>query len=161
MGKTSLVRHAVDSVFDGSNHSTIGVKIDRKVVTIGEDEVTMILWDVAGEEEFFQIPDSYIDGASGCLFVADGTRPESLRTLKAIRERVAKQCGDDMPSVIMLNKSDLSEEWKISEDERATLAADGTPCLLTSAKLGHGVEAGMTELAAQMLAGVKGSPEIR
>jgi GTPase SAR1 family protein len=35
VGKTSLVRRFVESIFDESYLTTIGVKIDRKDVTVG------------------------------------------------------------------------------------------------------------------------------
>lgn len=54
VGKTSLVRHFVHSIFDDHYLSTIGVKIDRKTVQLDEVEVTMVLWDIAGEEDFFR-----------------------------------------------------------------------------------------------------------
>ena len=153
VGKTSLVRHFVHSIFDEKYHSTIGVKVDKKVVVVGEEEVTMMLWDIAGEEEFFQIPESYVSGASGCLFVADGTRPETVETLKAIRQRIFGKLGENLPNTILINKSDLAEEWKLTDDTRIALEADGTRCLVTSAKTGACVEEGFAHLAERMVTG--------
>ncbi|MEM7103742.1 MAG: GTP-binding protein, partial [Bacteroidota bacterium] len=36
--------------------------------------LTMIIWDLAGEDKFEKIRSSYIKGASGYLLVIDGTR---------------------------------------------------------------------------------------
>ena len=43
VGKTSLVRRFVDSIFDESYLATVGVKIDRKDVRIGSTAVTSII----------------------------------------------------------------------------------------------------------------------
>ncbi|MFT5655355.1 MAG: small GTP-binding protein [Arenicella sp.] len=55
VGKTSLVRQYVDSVFSEKYHSTIGVKVDKKVLQVDEQELTMVLWDIAGAEEHFPV----------------------------------------------------------------------------------------------------------
>ena len=56
VGKTSLVRRFVESLFDESYLRTIGVKIDKKRVSVGGQDVTLMLWDVAGAEERFMSP---------------------------------------------------------------------------------------------------------
>ena len=60
VGKTSLVRRFVESLFDEEYLTTIGVKVDKKLVTVGGREVTLMLWDVAGAEERFSVPGSYM-----------------------------------------------------------------------------------------------------
>ena len=74
-GKTSLVQRYVHSLFSSKYHSTVGVKIDRKQVRVGETDVNLLLWDVEGRTAEQEIPASYLRGAHAVLFVADGTRP--------------------------------------------------------------------------------------
>jgi GTPase SAR1 family protein len=50
VGKTSLVKRYVESVFSETYLTTVGVKIDKKIVDLGERVVNLILGDVAGEE---------------------------------------------------------------------------------------------------------------
>ena len=47
--------------------TTVGVKIDKKVVDISGRAVTMMLWDLAGEDEFQKVQTSYLRGAAGYL----------------------------------------------------------------------------------------------
>ena len=81
VGKTSLVRRFVLNIFEDRYLSTIGVKVSRKtVVTPGPGdliELTLMLWDLAGSEEFDQVRASYLRGASGAVLVCDLTRPET------------------------------------------------------------------------------------
>ncbi|MBT6274937.1 MAG: hypothetical protein HOI95_12460 [Chromatiales bacterium] len=45
VGKTSLVRRFVDSIYDEKYHATIGVKVDTKVVVLDDGEqINMMLW---------------------------------------------------------------------------------------------------------------------
>ena len=87
VGKTSLVRRLVHDMFDDRYISTIGVKVSRKTITIARDQdiidLSIILWDLAGSEEFNHMRASYLRGASGLFLVADVTRPATLANLPA------------------------------------------------------------------------------
>ena len=150
VGKTSLVRRFVHSEFDESYHSTIGVKVDKKIIDVEGSELTLVIWDVAGEEEFFQIPDSYVQGAHGFLFVADGTRGDTLKTLKKVRERFQDSVGP-RPEIILLNKCDLADSWVITEEMEKDFSDAGVPFLCTSAADGRNVEKAFEILGRQLL----------
>jgi hypothetical protein len=45
----------VESIFSDTYLTTVGVKIDKKTLTVGAEPVTLILWDIAGEDESNQI----------------------------------------------------------------------------------------------------------
>jgi small GTP-binding protein len=144
------VQRFVYSEFDESYHSTIGVKVDKKLIDIDGCELTLVLWDVAGEEEFFQIPDSYVEGAHGFLFVADGTREETLQTLRTVRARFQESLGP-RPEVILLNKCDLAESWVVTEDVEKEFSEAGVAFLCTSAADGRNVERAFEMLGRQLL----------
>lgn len=48
VGKTSLVRRFVESMFDEHYHTTVGARIDKKVVTINGASIMLMIWDLAG-----------------------------------------------------------------------------------------------------------------
>jgi len=52
VGKTSLVQRFVNSIFSVKYQTTIGVKIDQKMISLGETEVNLLLWDIHGEDDF-------------------------------------------------------------------------------------------------------------
>jgi GTPase SAR1 family protein len=43
VGKTSLVSRFVSSMFSDKYMTSVGVKVDKKTVSIGEDQVTLVL----------------------------------------------------------------------------------------------------------------------
>ena len=150
VGKTSLVRRFVESLFDEKYLTTIGVKIDKKVVTVAGQEVTLMLWDVAGAEERFAVPSSYVRGASGFVLVADGTRPDTLTDAWAIVDQVDRDVGR-LPYVLVLNKADLVEQWRIDDPGAAGRADGPVHVLRASAKTGDGVEEAFVRLASAVL----------
>ena len=149
VGKTSLVRRFVESIFDESYQTTIGVKIDKKDLELDGREVTLVIWDMAGEDEFAQVRASHLRGASGYLLVADGSRKSTLATARSLEQRIRTALGP-VPFILLVNKSDLVDEWE-SDDVLGELEQLGWPNIRTSAKSGVGVDAAFQQLVARML----------
>ena len=151
-GKTSLVRQFVHSAFSERYHSTIGVKVDRKTVELGDTTVNLMLWDLEGRTEDQDISPSYLRGASGLLFVVDGTRRETYDQLFELQD-VARTAVGDVPSAVALNKHDLSEAWCLTDDDRRALADRGWHAFATSAKTGEAVDDAFAWLTTAMIGG--------
>jgi len=151
VGKTSLVSRFVSNVFSPQYLSTVGVKVDKKVVSFGPGrEVTMMVWDIEGRDEYVSMADSYLMGMSGFFLVADGTRPETIDAAREIKRSLAELFGEK-PSALLVNKSDLAGEWSASEEDWADFSAAGLEVLRTSAKDGSGVEESFRALGLRML----------
>ncbi len=151
-GKTSLVQRFVRSMFSEKYHTTVGVKIDKKQVEVDDAIVNMLLWDLAGEDDFQKIRTSYLRGASGFIFVVDGTRKDTLDRALAIRETAIDAVGD-VPTVFALNKADLVEAWELDNDTLSELGELTGRVERTSAKTGDSVEPVFEWLARRMAAG--------
>jgi small GTP-binding protein len=147
VGKTSLVRRFVDSIFSESYLSTVGVKIDRKDLTIGAASLTLVLWDLAGEDELAQLNVAHLRGASGYILVADGCRAATLSKAIDLQARITHIVGP-VPFVLVLNKADLREQWEV--DMAHAAERRGWPTFETSAKTGSGVEEMFHWLAGQL-----------
>lgn len=145
VGKTSLVRRFVHDLFDDKYITTIGVKVSRKAVTIPRDsgtvEMTMMLWDLAGSEEFDQMRASYLRGTAGAVLVCDLTRAETLDRLWAYAHDLSG-VSPGVRLILAANKRDLVDQQNINTDGIEALAAHlNAPHYLTSAKTGCEVEA--------------------
>jgi len=150
VGKTSLVSRFVTSIFSDKYLTTVGVKIDKKTVKVGADEVNLLLWDMYGQDEFQTVRESYLRGASGYLLVADGTRAATLDTARTL-QRTAESVVGRVPFLLVLNKADLDAQWEIDDKALWKLAEHGWSVVRTSAKTGDGVEEAFTKLAEEML----------
>jgi small GTP-binding protein len=150
VGKTSLVRRFVENMFSDKYMTTIGVKIDKKVITIQQQDLTLIIWDIAGENGFHQIHGTYLRGMSGYILVADKTRSSTLDVITNIHKAVG-QVFQDVPCVLLMNKMDLSGQWDIQESAMDKLREEGWDVFRTSAKTGQNVEEAFDKLALKML----------
>jgi hypothetical protein len=151
VGKTSLVSQFVNSIFSDKYLTTVGVKIDKKTVPVGSEEITLMLWDIYGEDEFQTVRDSYLRGTSGYLLVADGTRSATLDTATNLQRKAESVVGR-VPFLLLLNKADLNAKWEVDERALWKLADRGWHVVKTSAKTGVGVDDAFTKLAREMAA---------
>ena len=150
VGKTSLVRRYVDSIFSDTYLTTVGVKIDKRVVTVGDETVNLILWDIAGEDDVSAVRMSYLRGASGYLLVVDGTRAATLDVARSIQQRAESEIGS-VPFIALINKLDVRDDWTVTQESLTELEHAGWSVALTSARTGEGVEAAFLALAERML----------
>ena len=151
VGKTSLVVRFIKSMFADKYLTTLGVKVDKKVVTVDGQDVTLMLWDMAGKDALTEIKADHIRGAAGYILVIDGCRRSTLDEAIALQAQVEAQLGA-VPFTCVVNKVDLRDTWEVDQAALDGLIARGWPLLLTSAKSGEGVEALFTGLAERMLA---------
>jgi len=146
VGKTSLVRRYVQSIFSQTYLTTVGVKIDKKVVNLTDRTVSLILWDLAGEDDISSLRMSYLRGAAGYVLVADGTRRSTLDVAVSLRERVEADYGP-LPFALLLNKHDLADAWQVSGTEVDRMRQSGWWVRPSSALTGENVDDAFTDLA--------------
>jgi small GTP-binding protein len=152
VGKTSLVSRFVRSIFSEKYQTTVGVKIDKKTVRLDDKELSLILWDLVGEDDYIQVRMSYLRGAAGYLLVADGTRRATLDKAVELQQRTEGEIGN-LPFILLINKLDLIDDWGIKESDIASLSANGWQVVATSAKTGVGVQETFLALAQKTLSG--------
>jgi len=148
VGKTSVIERFVNNQFSDKYLTTVGVKIDTKEVSLAERSIAvkLIIWDVAGAEEFGAKEFAYLRGASGFLFVADGTREHTLTSAQNLRKQIGEKYGV-LPAVLLLNKRDLSGMWRVGDEKIESLKSDFDEVYRTSAKTGDDVEVALTAIA--------------
>lgn len=150
VGKTSLVRRFVESIYSEAYHTTVGVKIDNKTIRAGDRDLTMMLWDIYGWDDFQTLRMEYLRGMSGYLLVADGTRRSTVADALSIEQSVEKELGK-IPFVFLLNKKDLADEWEVDGETEKRLAERKWTVMRSSAKTGESVEVAFDKLARAML----------
>ena len=146
VGKSSLVKQFVHQKFSDQYLTTIGVKIDKKIIDVDGTQVKMMLWDIAGESNMLKIPQKYFAGAHGILYVFDASREETYENIQNDLFQINKSLRE-IPFIILANKSDLLDSSLI---EKLKAKID-LPFQLTSAKTGDNVEKSFSDLAKNMI----------
>ncbi len=138
VGKTSLVRHYVDGIFSEKYLTTLGVKIDKKQLTVKDKQFQFLLWDIEGTDQYAAFQPRYIRGASALILVTDCTRIQTYIDAVDIFKQ-ARQLTD-VPIVLVINKNDLNKHWQLDEQTLLDHQHDFIEVIYTSAKTGTSVE---------------------
>lgn len=147
VGKTSLVRRYVHQQFDERYHTTLGVKIDTRIVEASKEPIKLVLWDMEGADPFeadkrpLARIRSYMKGAHGLILVADGTRPATVKAALGLYHDFCREF-QFIPAIMLANKADLTTEWRFDE----SVLPDAISLFQTSALNGQNVEEAFTAL---------------
>lgn len=125
VGKTSIINRYCNNTFREDSVSTIGAGFFTHSIKINDTEVTLMLWDTAGEERFRSVAPSLLRGSNGLVLVYDVTNVQSFNELEIYLEMfldaVNVNAMSSMPVLLLGNKTDLGkpaitelnvEEWK-------------------------------------------------
>ena len=151
VGKTSLTQRYINQVFSEKYLTTIGVKIDTKTIPIdGDNNCKLVIWDIAGRDSMSPLQSNYLVGAAGFILVVDGTRRESIDSTEMLIDQVQAR----LPSsafIVLINKNDLTNDWKFSEQDEEKYQSNQWEYLFSSAKTGESVDEAFVRLVDKML----------
>jgi len=157
VGKTSLIRRFVLDEFDDSYITTIGTKVTKKemVVPVPDRDIevflTLMIWDVAGQQEYKMFHKMYLKGVEGAFSVCDLTRKDTVNSMKKY-VTVVKENAGDVPIIFLFNKSDLLDQIQVKvEDVQRTESLKHVPCYKTSAKSGEKVADGFLKMGEMLV----------
>ncbi|MBP7184752.1 MAG: GTP-binding protein [Saprospiraceae bacterium] len=147
VGKTSLFNKFIHNKFDEKYLTTIGVKVNKKIIDVNGKEVSILLWDVAGEVSQDKIPTSYFLGASVVIYVFDLSRHTTFKNIT----KDIDYLGNLLPNVLIKvvgNKKDLIDDAQLPHiQEEVGVKWD----ILTSAKTGENVEELFQKIGEELL----------
>lgn len=144
VGKTSLFRRFIDNEFSTDYKSTLGVQIQKKVITMDNGiELSMILWDTEGHENISEGRSSYLLGSHAFVYVFDITRIDTYKEINTQLEflknhfpnAVIKVVGNKLDAVSKKKAVETLKEYSVQYD------------YLTSAKTGDYVEELFADIA--------------
>lgn len=121
VGKSSMIQRYCKGVFTKEYKKTIGVDFLEKTINYEEEEVRLMLWDTAGQEEFDAITKAYYRGAQACVLAFSTVDYASYAAVARWREKVLAECGS-IPMVLVQNKIDLIDGATVSKEEAEGLA---------------------------------------
>jgi len=118
VGKTSLLTNFCGDKFQYEYVPTVGVNITKEKVTVKNDmgkdtNVSLMIWDVAGQPQFYMLHRPYFNGADGMMLVYDVTRSSSFSNVNNWYSTAVKYGLSGIPRVLIGNKIDLKDEKKI------------------------------------------------
>ncbi|MEE9353511.1 MAG: GTP-binding protein [Candidatus Thorarchaeota archaeon] len=150
VGKTSLVGRYVYDSFEGDYLATIGTDIHVKMIQVEDDVlVKLVVWDIAGQDDFAQLRKAYYQNTSGAFFVFDTTRSQTIERIDEWIDALYGVTGP-IPLVLLENKVDL--ETAISKENiKAIVSKYKVDLIRTSAKEDTNVEEAFKKMTKEIL----------
>jgi small GTP-binding protein len=151
VGKTTLINRFVHGQFKSDYKATIGVAITSKRLIQDQQDISLQIWDIAGQTLFRSIRTKFFSNARGALLVYDITIQETLESLHGWIKDIESVTGR-IPFVLIGNKSDLSELRTVLPKQVDSFREFETIShhYDTSALTGDNVEAAFSDLARLM-----------
>ena len=152
VGKTSLLRRACTNTFSPHTQSTIGVHIDYAKIEFPSHNVTLQVYDTAGEERFRALTRSFYRGAHGAILVYDTTRDDSLEELDSFAQDIKAAVPHDVQLLVLGTKTDLKEEQQVElKNARKFAKSVGARHFPVSALQNIGVHKAFKDLTERLL----------
>jgi len=159
VGKTSLIKRYMTNSFDEGYNATLGAAISTFNTTVDKNEVSLQVWDLAGQTPFRKVRKQYLFGSDFALAVFDLTRRE---TLDALTEWVAdvRSAEPEVVCFLVGNKSDLIEERQVPQEEAGAAAKNlaMSGYMETSAKDGTNITELFHAIARTLVRGTQRQP---
>ncbi|KAI4904295.1 hypothetical protein NFI96_010889, partial [Prochilodus magdalenae] len=145
VGKSALTLQFMYDEFVEDYEPTKADSYRKKVVLDGE-EVQIDILDTAGQEDYAAIRDNYFRSGEGFLCVFSITELESFAATADFREQILRVKEDEnVPFLLVGNKSDLEDKRQVSADEAKARAEQWGVCYVeTSAKTRANVDKDVT-----------------
>jgi small GTP-binding protein len=118
VGKTSIVRRFVENKFSSDYRATIGLNILSHSIDFLGNQVKFSIWDIGAQKYFKRFRRTYYAGSQAAFIVYDLTNMESydhvIDWFKEVNNFIET---DELPVIIIGNKSDLEDERVIDYQE--------------------------------------------
>lgn len=161
VGKTALTMRFTEDYFESDYKRTIGsdFAIKRIDVPSRDATVTVQVWDLAGQQRFEVVRQSFYRGARGGLLVYDVTRRRTFINLDRWRKEAFDSLNREIPLIVVANKIDLKDSRIVSAEEGEEYARKIDSIYVESSALtGHNVEESFVKLCEIMIDSVTTKP---
>lgn len=158
-GKSCLIKRYCEEKFIQKYIPTIGVDYGVKPVKLGEYEVRVNLWDLAGAADYEQVRSEFYKDAQGCLLVYDVANRASYDALPQWVSESREMGAENMVIVVAGTKSDLLNRKVTEKEAKEWTSAQGLLHFEVSAQSSQNVKALFASLFARLLATAPGIPQ--
>ena len=112
-GKTELLAKFAKNHFEEKTPPIVGVNILKYSVIIENMTIHLMIWDIAGQPQFYMLHRPYFNGADGMILVYDVARSSSFSNVNNWYSTSVKYGLSGIPRVLVGIRTGLESERKI------------------------------------------------
>jgi small GTP-binding protein len=154
VGKTAMTTRFTQNFFDADYKRTIGSDFAVKRLQLADidAQVTLQVWDLAGQPRFESVRQGFYRGARGGLLLYDVTRRRTFLNAENWKEEAFRNLQNEIPLILVANKVDLKESRVVTSEEGEEYAKEkGFIYVESSALTGENVEEAYANLCKKMI----------
>ena len=145
VGKTTLIQRYLEGMFKATFRQTVGMDFYLKKLELDGKNITLQIWDFAGEEKFRFLLPGAITGANGSIFLCDITRYLTFKNLVNwlnVFNESNKEQNQTVPTILVGSKLDLAENRAVAEVDAISFSKTNgfSEYIECSSKSGENVE---------------------
>ena len=146
VGKSSLSKRYTDQIFISNIMGTAGLDLHKKLVSINEEIIKVVIYDSAGHERFRKITEVNYKGSDGLILVYDITDSKSFDWIIEWIDKLKSENIPNMEILLIGNKIDL--ESRVINSIQATNLGNkyNIPVMETSALTGENVNEAFSKI---------------
>jgi small GTP-binding protein len=142
-GKTTLLYRFINGKFMENSIETIGVGFYTKTISDDVRSVSLVLWDLSGQERFRPMFSSYMKGADGGFICFDMSKRNQLPGVENWINEYSKSVPE-LPTILIGTKLDLVQDEDVDLVEKEAIEFVENHGLMafipTSSKTGFNVD---------------------
>ncbi|MFX1378735.1 MAG: Rab family GTPase [Promethearchaeota archaeon] len=144
VGKTSLIKKFTQGGFQEDYIKTIGAQFSVFLKEINDDDIKLLFWDIAGQDDFNFLRPSFFKNSRAAIIVysleENDLGEESFNHISNWYNDIIQFCGK-IPVVLFANKVDLIDENSLDTSiiQKIVNKHKFLDYYITSAKTGKGV----------------------
>lgn len=166
VGKTAMTTRFTQNFFDSDYKRTIGSDFAIKRLTLEDEDiktqVTLQVWDLAGQPRFESVRQGFYRGSRGGLLLYDVTRRRTFLNVDIWKEEAFSNLENEIPLVLVANKVDLKDSRVVTTEEGQEYAEkNGFIYVESSALTGENVEEAYSTLCKRMIEDSRNSTQTK
>ena len=122
VGKTSIINRFKSNQFTGEYEPTVGLDFQSMSLYIDDQNVTLLLYDTAGQEKYRSLIPLYTKDAHIILLIYDISNYDSFTNVEKWYDSLSNVNREEAIFFLVGNKVDLVEERQVKEEEGKAFA---------------------------------------
>ena len=123
VGKTPFLLRFTDDTLTSNDLSKIGLDFKIKIINIENKLIKLQIWDIAGEERFRTVTETYYKGTHGIILMYDITDQNSFKNIRNWMKQIEAKADKSIKKVLVGNNCDKPDRV-VTEEEGKKLAEE-------------------------------------
>ena len=121
VGKSSIMYRYTDDHFNVNIMGTAGLEIKKKLIKLNDTDISLNIYDFAGQDRFRKITKSHYKDSNGIILIYDITDRKAFESVSDWMNQIKINASSGIEIILVGNKVDMINRT-VTEDEGRTLA---------------------------------------